>query len=320
MLGAASPVAAGTAVVQREGELPKIDHLTAMEQKLLAGALEKPTVGAAVRQIYDNMHAKTGWRYDASARTVNGAAYTKGAIAVGMCESYRNAFAEALRVYDGLRRAHPTPAVRDGELTIEPDDTFVADRFATRQGLTLMGGLKGNVYSEVDGTGVATATGEPAINRFVFKGHWTTKVNGVVYDPIFHSIGENNIGRMLDGSYQHGGGRYIPVPSRPVPTGEFGATFIWVSDWATFHQTVTDLTGLYGREQKMVDKILAGQASTRSGVFTKKDRPAYAQAKALVAGGVGAANSFLAVVTAASQIYRTSEIAAVRSIISLAGK
>ncbi|MEA2312505.1 MAG: hypothetical protein QOE28_2473, partial [Solirubrobacteraceae bacterium] len=87
--------------------LPSITHLSPMAQTLLEGALEKTGVDAAVRQIYDNMFTKTGWTYNASVANTSGPSYISGGKTSGMCESYRNAFAEILKIYGGLRATHP---------------------------------------------------------------------------------------------------------------------------------------------------------------------------------------------------------------------
>ncbi len=254
--GAVAP--AGTSLVQRDppdGEpaaapaaaaLPKIDHLPAMAQTLLEGVLEKKTIDAAIRQIYDNMFQKTGWKYMASEKNISGSSYINGGKTTGMCESYRNAFAEILTVYDRLRPSHPEAAIKNGALNIVLGNDLSNQRFATRQGLTLMGAtaLKGNVYLQVDGSGNVVAQGLDGVNIFVFYGHWTLKVNGVEYDPIFHSIGQDNIGALLDKDYVGGAGQFFADVSKPIATNEFGATFIHVTDIAGFRTLLTKIEQL----------------------------------------------------------------------------
>jgi hypothetical protein len=238
--------------------LPKIDHLPAMTQTLLEGVLAQKTIDAAVRKIYDNMFQKTGWKYTATESNISRPSYVRGVKTAGMCESYRNAFAEILSIYDGLRPGHPEPAIRDGALRKELGNDLSQHRFVTRRGLTLMGAtaLKGNVFLQVDGSGNVLAQGLDAVNLFIFKGHWTLKVNGVEYDPIFHSIGENNVGKLLDETYSDGTQQFFHDTSKPIPTNEFGATFIHVTDIAGFRALLTKIEKL--------DADLAG-----AGMFTK---------------------------------------------------
>jgi hypothetical protein len=208
--------------------------LSPMEQILMEGVLEIETVDAAVIKIYDNMHKRTGWKYQAGALDQVGTHYTKGGKTVGMCQSYREAFIAALKCYDLLRKSHPVDAVRNGQLDIKQNDNLAAQRFCTRQGLKLMGGsgLEGNVYLEIDGGAKALASGLNSIKKFVFSGHWTATVNAVVYDPIFYSINENNVGTLLDIRYGEGNGRYIVDKEKAslFPDDEFGVAYIWISD------------------------------------------------------------------------------------------
>jgi hypothetical protein len=238
----------GGAVVAPPAPLPKIDHLPAMTQALLDGVLAQKTIDAAVRKIYDNMFQKTGWKYTATESNVSGASYVEGRKNAGMCESYRNAFAEILHVYDGLRPGHPEAAIKDGAVDVELGNDLSTHRFVTRQGLTLMGAtaLKGNVFLQIDGSGNVLAQGLDAVNLFVFKGHWTLKVNGVEYDPIFHSIGENNVGKLLDDKYSDGAAQFFHDTSKPIPTKEFGATFIHVTDIAGFRKLMAKVEQLDG--------------------------------------------------------------------------
>jgi hypothetical protein len=226
----------GAAAAPPAQALPRIDHLPAMTQTLLEGVLAQKTIDAAVRKIYDNMFTRTGWKYTATESNVSGASYINGTKNAGMCESYRNAFGAILSVYDGLRPAHPEAAIRDGALHVELGNDLSQNRFVTRQGLTLMGAtaLKGNVFLQIDGSGNVLARGHDAINLFIFKGHWTLKVNGVEYDPIFHSIGQNNVGTLLDDTYSDGVAQFFHDTSKAIPTKEFGATFLHVTDIAGF--------------------------------------------------------------------------------------
>jgi hypothetical protein len=228
-------------------DLPKIDHLSPVAKKLLEGVLEKETVDDAVRQIYDNMFSKTGWRYSATARNTPGRAYIDGSADVGMCENYRNGFAEILRIYDGLRASHPEDAVKEGTLEVLLGNDLNGQRFATRRGLTLMGttALKGNVYVEVDGVGGVLRRGLDKINTFVFSGHWTLNVNGKDYDPIFHSVDEANVGKRLDERYADGAERFLADISKTTPAGEFGATYVHVVDFPTLLGTVTEIEALH---------------------------------------------------------------------------
>ena len=301
-------------------ELPSMARLSPMEQTLMTGALEQDSVDEAVRQIYDNMHKLTGWQYNASITDISGPSYTKGGKTVGMCESYRNAFAEALKCYDMLRKTHPNNHVRRASLNIELGNTLAPDRFCTRRGLTLMGnGLKGNVYLEVDGRGNPLNKGIDDINKFVFKGHWTLKVNGVEYDPIFYSIGEDNVAQMLNASYEADGGRFIANPGAPIPTGEFGATFVWVSDWAQFQSTVATMKSLYEKHKKDVDAILSGEKEPREGIISKTDRKCYSEAKKVAKNGVDDQATFRQVVDDASRFLKASDVTAVGKILDLAG-
>ena len=244
--------------------LPAIDHLPAMTQRLLEGVLAQTTIGAAVRKIYDNMFEKTGWKYTATESNISGASYVEGRKDAGMCESYRNAFAEILRIYDGLRPAHPEPAIKNGALAVELGNDLSQHRFVTRQGLTLMGAtqLKGNVFLQVDGSGTVVAQGRDAVNLFVFKGHWTLKVNGVEYDPIFKSVGQNNVGALLDDAYSDGTSQFFHDISKPIATKEFGATFLHVTDIKGFSTMLAKI------EQLDADLTAAGMFS-KSGVKKK---------------------------------------------------
>ena len=173
-----------------------------------------------------------------------------------MCENYRNAFAEILRIYDGLRASHPADAVKKGTLKVVLGNDLNGQKFATRRGLTLMGttALKGNVYLEMDGVGGILRRGLDRINTFVFSGHWTLNVNGKNYDPIFHSVDEANVGTRLDEWYADGAERFLADMSKPTPAGEFGATYVHVVDFPTFLGTITEIEALHqalpGRSKK----------------------------------------------------------------------
>ena len=230
----------------RRRDLPRIDHLSRVAQSLLEGALEKKTIDEAVRQIYDNMFQKTGWRYSGTARNTSGPDYIAGTADVGMCENYRNAFAEILRIYDGLRASHPEDAVKNGTLDVVLGNDLNDQKFATRRGLTLMGAtaLKGNVYLEVDGVGGVLRRGIDTINTFVFSAHWTLKVNGKNYDPIFHSVDEANVDKPLDERYAYGAERFLADISNPTSAAEFGATYVHVVDFPTLNGTVGKIVTL----------------------------------------------------------------------------
>jgi len=237
--------------------------------------LEKSTIDAAVLQIYDNMFKKTGWKYNASIPNANGKSYVDGGKTVGMCESYRNAFAHILGVYDELRKTHPTDAVKDGVLKIDNGDALVAAKFATKTGLTLMGttALKGNVFLQVDGEGKTVQEGFDTINTFIFRGHWTLIVNGVEYDPIFYAPGVATLGTILNGDYVGGTGRYLPDTSKPIPTGEFGATFMHVTDFPAFSARIKAISDFYTANQADIDWMLESNFLQRwaSGMFVKKN-------------------------------------------------
>jgi hypothetical protein len=276
----------GKALIQRDPDsttaapaLPSITHLPAMAQTLLKGALEKTSIDAAVRQIYDNMFQKTGWKYNASISNTSGPSYIKDGKNVGMCESYRNAFAEILRIYDGLRPSHPDDRIKNGVLKVVLGNDLATQRFTTRTGLTLMGDtkLKGNVYLEVDGRGNVLDQGIDSINTFVFLGHWTLKVNGREYDPIFHSIDEDNVETRLDQDYADGAERFLADTSNAIPTGEFGATFVHVTDFATFQGIIQDIETLYKARTADIEALL-GKSTLKQigqGIFRPKKSKAF---------------------------------------------
>ena len=240
--------------------------LSAVAQSLLEGVLEKNTVDEAVRQIYDNMFQKTGWKYNASIKNTSGPAYINGKADTGMCESYRNAFAEIVSIYDGLRAEHPEDAVKNGTLTIELGNDLSSQRFATRRGLTLMGetALKGNVYLQVDYDGTVFSQGLDAINTFVFYGHWTLKVNGKVYDPIFYSIDEDNVETRLSTGYADGSEQYLADTGNPIPTGEFGATFVHVFHFPLFLGTLTEIEELDRRRTSGFPRLSDASAAKKA--------------------------------------------------------
>jgi hypothetical protein len=264
-----------SAVQRNGGPLPTIDHLPAMAQTLLEGALEKDTINEAVLQIYDNMFKKTGWKYNASIPNVNGKSYIDGSKTVGMCESYRNAFAAILGIYDELRKNHPTDAVKNGALAIENGDDLVAAKFYTKTGLTLMGttALKGNVYLQVDGEGKTLQEGLDTVNTFIFKGHWTLKVNGTEYDPIFYAPGVATLGKILDANYSDGTARFLADVNKPIPTSEFGATFMQVTDFPAFAARVKAISDFYTANQQDIDWMLQSNFLERwmKGMFVKKN-------------------------------------------------
>jgi|GEM_PF-3479845 len=251
-------------IIQRE-EYPTIDHLPAMTQILLTDVMQQVTIDAAVRKIYHNMFNRTGWKYNASISNTAGEQYVTGGTDVGMCESYSHAFINALQRYDELRQTHPVDAIKNGALDFAKDEHLGPHRFYTRQGLTLMGGtaLQGNVYREVDGAGNVINDDVGTINRFVFKGHWYVIINGVAFDPIFYSIGQDNVGGMLDNKYKGEGSQFIADTTNPVGTGEFGAQFIWINDEATFTANVEALTDFYDRKSNKIDAVLNGNWGKR---------------------------------------------------------
>lgn len=250
----------GRVAVQRNGAAPpSTAHLPPQLQRLLTGALEKRTIDAAVRQIYDNTFTRTGWTYCASATDTDGEKYCDGSKTVGMCESFREAFKYALEQYDKLRCTHPDDAIRNGALTIVQNQKYTGTRLVTKQGLTLMGPtqLKGNVYRRVDGTGKCAAEGVDAINRFVFCYHWTLDVNGVNYDPIFYSIQQDNVAATLDREYFAGDAVYLADTDKPIGTKEFGATFVHLTDFPTFVSIINAMRNLYNANSDRIDKLLA---------------------------------------------------------------
>jgi hypothetical protein len=189
-----------------------------------------------------------------------------------------------------------------------------------------MGGLRGNVYLKVDGYGTPLQNGVEAINRFVFKGHWTLKVNNVVYDPIFRSIGENNVEWILDSSPKtrymaDNGSRFIPDQESPSENGEFGATFIWVTDWRRFEGTVKNMEGLYTQKKNEVDGILAGTTTMQD--ESGDDRDSYLLAKGLVKNSVHDTGMFVFVAEVAyktASFVTRSQVEAIKNIISLAAR
>ncbi len=282
--------------------LPSIAHLSPMAQSLLEGALEKNTIDEAVRQIYDNVFQKSGWTYSASVKETSGKSFIDAGKTSGMCESYRNAFAEILSVYDALRPGHPTDAIKNGVLNIQLGNDLAAQRFATRKGLTLMGAtaIKGNVYLEVDGSGNVGDQNIDSINTFVFLGHWTLKVNGKEFDPIFYSIDQANVARALDPQYSYGAGRYLADVSKPIGTGEFGATFVHVTDWATFKATVDEVETLYTDNADDIAALRSGSTwkQMKRGIFRPKKSDVMQDAAAIF-GAIGDRATFDEVVTVA---------------------
>ena len=99
-----------------------------------------------------------------------------------------------------------------------------------------------------------------SINTFIFSGHWTLKVNGTEYDPIFHSIDEANVRHRLDIQNSYGTGRHLANTSKPIPTDEFGATFVHVADWATFKGIIDDVEALYQDKAGDIAAIASGKA------------------------------------------------------------
>jgi hypothetical protein len=299
-----SQQSADHAVQRAEGDLPTIDHLSPLAQALLEGALEKTTIDGAVRQIYDNMFTKTGWKYNASITNVSGQSYVDGGQKVGMCESYRNTFGYILSLYDTLRKTHPLDAVKSGALDIERGDDLATERFYTKSGLTLMGdtAIKGNVYLQVDGAGNPVTDGINNIKTFIFKGHWTLIVNDVEYDPIFHSPGVSTLGATLNASYSDGTARFLPDTKKPIPTGEFGATFVHVTDFTAFNTLVLALAKFYTDNQVDVDWMLGSNFLQRwgKGIFKMKNADLVKRAKALVSGRVGNVATFMQTVEVAN--------------------
>ena len=302
------------------------ENLSEMERTLLDGALQKDTVDEGVRQVYENMHRRTGWKYNGSESGVSGAAYTRGGKTVGMCEGYRNAFADALASYNSLRKKTGSEAVKNGNLQIK-SDSFI-EYFCTRQGLTLMGGLKGNVYCRVGSDGTLLENGIDTINRFVFNGHWTLNVNGVTYDPIFESItatGQENVEWTLAvGTNRYlaeNGSRFVRDYSHPSPNGEFKFNFIWVTDWPLFAVTVNGMEHLYTREKKDIDEILAGKEPSK---WSADQKEWHDLAKKMVEEYVSDRATFLTVVTAAanvdSALLNEEQFEGVKNILDLAAR
>ncbi len=260
-----------TDVGLHRGPLPSIAHLPAKTQTLLQGVLEEASIDAAVRRMYDNIWNLSGWKYNASIPGVDGTGYINGTKDAGMCEAYRNAFRELLLVYNGLRVNHPNPAIRNGQLDIVAGNDLSTTRFMTRRGLTLMGpaALKGNVYLEVDGNGTILDQGLDTINRFVFMGHWTLIVNNVEYDPIFHSINEDNVAEKVDHKYESAVIKLLPDTSKAIPTGEFGATFILISDLATYKANKDRIQSFYNANSQKIDALLGTSklAQMKVGIF-----------------------------------------------------
>jgi hypothetical protein len=302
--------------------LPSTAGLTPMEQTLLTGALEKLSIDEAVVKIYDNMHKLTNWQYKGSEKERDGKAYTKRGKTVGMCESYREAFKEALLCYDTLRKQHPNSAIRDGQLDIVDGQDLTGTTFVTPTGLTLMGNkIKGNVCLVVDGRGEKKEEGFDAINRFMFTYHWTLKVNGKNYDPIFYSIDGKSDDIVLNEKTRLApdGSRFIPNRTIKIPTGEFDSSLVWVTDWAQFDKTMNALIALYTKYREDVDDIVAGTKSTQEGVLSKTDRKCYKEAKKLVDENVTDPQTFQDVIAGLPDIFiRGSQRAGIGQVLKLA--
>lgn len=307
----------------RDDELPSITHLPATSQALLQGVMQKGSIDQAVRQIYDNMwnYGLANWKYNASIVNVNGRTYIEGTANSGMCESYREAFYEILQVFDNLRATHPDPAISGGVLNIEKGQDLVGDRFMTRTGLTLMGAtaLRGNVYLETDGQGAIQAQGEDSINRFVFMGHWTLKVNGVEYDPIFKSINEENLAEKFDSKYESDTVKVIPDTSRPISSGEFGATFILISDKAGYYAAKNSLVDFYQANRVEIDWLAGSKWYQRwkKGIFKQKNAALVKNCKAIVQTNISDTETFLKILKLDRQATR-DQIKAVEAVVELA--
>ncbi len=241
--------------------LPDITGLPAQTQTLLQGVLQMNTINAAVRQMYDNLWNLSGWVYRASAAGSNGLAYINGTKNEGMCQSFREGFMALLRIYDGLRAHHPSLAVRNGALDFRRDDALANERFMTRRGLTLIGPsrLRGNVTLEIDGNGNVVDRGIDSINRFVFAYHWKVAVNGVEYDPIFYSIGEDNTGVMFNYRYEGSGLKALANREVPTPGNEFGTTFVIVDNFAAYNALKASIQTFYDTHRPAIDALLEGR-------------------------------------------------------------
>jgi hypothetical protein len=148
-------------------------------------------------------------------------------------------------------------------------------------------GLKGNVSLKVNGYGTRLEEGIETINRFVFKYHWRLKVNGKVYDPIFHSIDGDPVEWELEGGKYEAddGSCFFRDVTAPTELGEFVSTCIWITDWKVFENSVVAMTELYNAYKKEVDGILSGSVSTKD--MFRSDRTSYRKAKELVKNSVG---------------------------------
>jgi hypothetical protein len=287
--------------------------------RLLTGVLEQTTVDAAVARMYENLHHHMGLRYVSEGSSSLSGIMT-GASSTGMCETFALAFKQGLAEYKELKKDHPLKEVRDGALEFEVHNVSNG-RFVTRKGLNLIGGLAGNVYLEVDGKGNCLANGFDKINRFVFFRHWTITVNGKVYDPIFESVDEDNIEIDLDPKRNYEGGRFLANPNILHPGRPFGASYIWVHDWADFSATVEAMRKLYISRKKEIDGMTEGRVSLRDGLMTKSDRSSYARAKKIVKAGVADPEVFLKVVADASPIsdqFDDTDLEAVNKVLHLA--
>jgi hypothetical protein len=311
------------------------EQLSPMEKTLLEGALQKDTVEDGVRRIYDNMHHTTGWTYCAGDGSVSGSPFTRGGKTVGMCQGYREAFADALTSYDALRKKTGSEPVKNGKLEIKPGNDLSNKLFCTKEGLTLMGGLKGNVYCKVNGkTSELMADGIDTINRFVFQYHWTLNVNGVFYDPIFPgTIGgaKDNVEWELGGPGQKkymsdDGNRFVPNRNRGSTNGEFATTFIWVTDWPVFAAIVDAMRHLYNPSEddpnkKDIDAILTGK---KASTWSKNQHQWHDLAQKIVQENVKDQDTFLTVATAANDpmlgFLTKAQFEAMRKILDLAAK
>ncbi|HWE54166.1 MAG TPA: hypothetical protein VG435_01565 [Acidimicrobiales bacterium] len=298
-----------------------IEECTAVEKVLFEGALEATSLDAAVKRIYSNMHHNTGWVYRAGVTSTDGKALLDGASNQGMCATYRNAFNLAVSAFDSLRKAVGGESLQGGELKIESDDSLNGKHFVTGTGLTLMGGLRGNVYIEVDGKGAILARGDKEINKFVFTNHWSSRVNDTYFDPIFELTEPPEITTLTAQKVDPDGGRYLANRHRQTPDEEFSSTYIYVSEWPAFEKTVSDMRKLYTENKEEVDGILAGKLKLQTDKSPKTPRPVWTTATQMVKTRVSNLTIFERVVDETKDtVFRASDADAVAKIIALGTK
>lgn len=117
------------------------------------------------------------------------------------------------------------------------------------------------------------------------------------------------------------GGRYLANRHRPTPDEEFGATYIYVSEWSVFENTVSDMRKLYTENKEEVDGILAGKLKLQTDKSPKGARPVWTTATQMVKTRVSNLTIFERVVDETKDtVFRASDAEAVTKIIALGTK